>query len=100
MNTEIVNIFKAFYLNGGLQADELLKREAEAKIEAEKRVKAAAEKAAKLAPDKTKLLNFMQDINYLSRPEVTSIEAANIAANANTLLVNVANYILENANKL
>ena len=66
----------------------------------EKRAKDKAEKAAKLAPDKQKLLNFMQAINDLPRPEVKSIEAANIAANANTLLVKVANYIRDNANKL
>ena len=65
-------------------------------------IKAAkdAEKKAKLAPDKDKLLNFMQAINDLPRPEVKSIEAASIAANANTLLVKVTNYIKENADKL
>jgi len=65
-------------------------------------IKAAkdAEKKAKLAPDKDKLLNFMQAINDLPRPEVKSIEAASIAANANTHLVKVANYIKENADKL
>jgi hypothetical protein len=71
-----------------------------AAIEKEQKAKAAAEKAAKLAPDKTKLLKFMQEINDLPRPEVTSIEAANVATNANTLLCKVAAYILENANKL
>jgi len=75
-------------------------RDAELKLLAEKKAKAAAEKKAKLAPDKTKLLNFMQSINDLPRPEVKSIEAANIASNANTLLVKVANYIKENADKL
>lgn len=69
-------------------------------IEIEKKIRLAAEKKAKLAPDKDKLLQFMQAINDLPRPEVKSIEAANIAANANSLLVKVANYILENANKL
>jgi len=59
-----------------------------------------AEKKAKLAPDKTKLLNFMQAISDLPRPEVLSIEAVNIATNANTLLIKVATYIKENANKL
>jgi len=73
------------------------KKEAEEKL---KKAKAAAEKKAKLAPDKTKLLNFMQSINDLPRPEVKSIEAANIASNANTLLVKVANYIKENSDKL
>lgn len=65
----------------------------------EKRRK-AEEKKAKLAPDKTKLLNFMQAINDLPRPEVKSIEAADIASKANIMLVQVANYIKEGANKL
>ena len=89
------------------QEKERLEKEIEAKetarlklIADEKRAKDKAEKAAKLAPDKQKLLNFMQAINDLPRPEVKSIEAANIAANANTLLVKVANYIKENADKL
>lgn len=69
-------------------------------IEDEKRAKEKAEKAAKLAPDKDKLLAFMQIINDLPRPEVKSIEAANIAANVNTLLVKVADYIRDNAGKL
>jgi hypothetical protein len=81
-------------------AEEKAKKDAELKLQAEQKAKAAAEKAAKLQPDKTKLLDFMQKINDLIRPEVTSIEAANIAANANTLLCKVAAYILENANKL
>ncbi|NCB47500.1 hypothetical protein EOM81_10850 [bacterium] len=86
---------------------EKLEAEIQAKKDAEERAKKAAEKAqkdaekkAKLAPDKQKLLNFMQAINDLPRPEVKSIEAANIAANANTLLVKVATYIRENADKL
>jgi hypothetical protein len=66
----------------------------------EEKARKAEEKKAKLAPDKVKLLNFMQAINDLPRPEVKSIEAANIAANANSLLVKVANYIKENTNKL
>jgi hypothetical protein len=82
------------------EAEEKAQREASAKIEAEKKAKVLAEKKAKLAPDRDKLLIFMQAINDLPRPEVTSIEAANIAANANTLLVKVANYIKENIDKL
>jgi hypothetical protein len=80
--------------------DEKAKKDAELKLQAEQKAKAAAEKKAKLAPDKTKLLNFMQLINDLPRPEVKSIEAASIASNANTMLVKVANYIKENAEKL
>ena len=70
------------------------------KLQAEQKAKLAEEKKAKLAPDKTKLLNFMQAINDLPRPDVKSIEAASIAANANTLLVKIANDIKEQANKL
>jgi len=77
------------------------KQEAEKQaIEAEKRRKAAEEKRVKLAPDKTKLLLFMQAINDLPRPEVTSIEAADITSKANIYLVQAANYIRDNANKL
>jgi hypothetical protein len=68
--------------------------------EAAKKAQLAEEKKAKLAPDKTKLLNFMQAINDLQRPEVKSIEAGEIATNANTYLVQCANYIRDNANKL
>jgi hypothetical protein len=81
-------------------ADEKAKRDAELKLQAEQKAKAAAEKKAKLAPDKTKLLVFMQSINDLPRPEVKSVEAADIASKANTMLVQVANFIKDNANKL
>jgi hypothetical protein len=81
--------------------DELkAKRDAELKIENERKAQVAAEKKAKLAPDKTKLLNFMQDINDLPRPDVKSIEAGMVAQNANTMLVQAAKYILDNASKL
>jgi len=84
-----------------LAAEIQAKKDAEMKAkEAESKRQKEAEKKAKLAPDKEKLLNFMQAINDLPRPEVKSIEAASIAANSNTLLVKVANYIRENANKL
>ena len=82
------------------QADEKAKRDAEAKIQAEKKAAAAAEKKAKLAPDKNKLLSFMQAINDLPRPDVKSIEAADVASKANIMLVQCANYIKDNANKL
>lgn len=82
------------------EAEEKAKRDAELKIQADEKARKAEEKRAKLAPDKTKLLNFMQAINDLPRPEVKSIEAANIAASANVLLIKVANYIRDNADKL
>ena len=69
-------------------------------IEDEKKAKAKAEKDALKAPDKNKLLSFMQEINKLPRPEVKSIEAADIASKANIMLVQTANYIKDNANKL
>lgn len=86
---------------------ERLENEIKAKAEAERKAKddeerkrKADEKKARLAPDKDKLLSFMQLINNLPRPEVKTIEAADIASKANTMLVQVANYIKENANKL
>ena len=72
----------------------------EKKRQAEEKARRDEEKKAKLAPDKDKLLNFMQAINDLQRPEVKSIEAAQIAANANTMLVQVANMIKESVTKL
>jgi len=81
-------------------ADEKIKRDAELKAQAEARDRKAAEKKAALAPDKTKLLNFMQAINDLPRPEVKSIEAADIASKANIYLAQCANFIRDNANKL
>jgi hypothetical protein len=80
--------------------EEKAKKDTELKLQAEARTKVAEEKKAKFAPDKTKLLNFMQLINELPRPEVKSIEAADIASKANTYLVQCANYIRDNANKL
>lgn len=82
------------------EADEKLKRDAELKLQAEQKAKAAEEKKAKLAPDKTKLLAFGQALNDVPRPEIKSIEAAEIMANINGLLVKLNNYIIENANKL
>ena len=81
-------------------ADEKAKREVELKVQAEARERKAVEKKAALAPDKTKLLNFMQSINDLPRPGVKSIEAADIASKANIYLVQCANFIRDNANKL
>ena len=84
-----------------LEADIRAIDEAKAKAaqDAERKRK-ADEKAAQLAPDKNKLLNFCQAINDLPRPEVKSIEAADIASKANILLVKTVNFIKENAEKL
>jgi hypothetical protein len=83
-----------------IAATEKLKRDAELKLQAEQKVKAAAEKKAHTAPDKAKLLAFGQALNDVPRPEIKSIEAAEIMANINGLLVKLNNYIIENANKL
>jgi len=82
------------------EADEKARKDAEAKIAAENKARLIAEKKARLAPDKTKLLVFMQAINDLPRPEVKSIEAADIVSKANIMLVQVANYVKDNAIKL
>jgi hypothetical protein len=82
------------------EAASKLKREAELKFQAEQKAKTAAEKAAKLAPDKEKLLNLIQAINDIPRPEIKSIEAAEILAAVNGLLAKVNQFILERANKL
>lgn len=77
------------------------KQDAERKAEAARIATEKAEaKRLKLAPDKTKLLLFMQAINDLPRPEVTSIEAADIASKANIYLAQCSNFIRDNANKL
>lgn len=77
------------------------KQEAEFKAEAIRIAREKAEaKRLKLAPDKTKLINFAQAINDLPRPDVKSIEAADIASKANIKLFEVAAYIRDNANKL
>jgi hypothetical protein len=68
--------------------------------DAEDKRKKDEEKKAKRAPDKDKLLAFMQLINDLPRPEVKSIEAADIASKANIMLVQAANYIKDSAKKL
>jgi hypothetical protein len=82
------------------EAEEMAKQELQKKLAAEKKAKAAEERKQKLAPDRTKLLNFMQAINDLPRPEVKSIEAGLISTTANTMLVKVSNYIRDNANTL
>lgn len=81
-----------------LEADIRAIDEAKAKAaqDAERKRK-ADEKAAQLAPDKNKLLNFCQAINDLPRPEVKSIEAADIASKANILLIKTVNFIKKNA---
>ena len=81
-------------------AEEKAKQDLLKKLELEKKAKIAEEKRAKLAPDKTKLFNFMKTINDLPRPEVKSIEAGEISTTANTMLVQVVNYIRDNASKL
>lgn len=84
-----------------IEAELKAKQDNERKIEAARIANEKAEaKRLKLAPDKTKLLNFMQAINDLPRPEVKSIEAADIASKANIKLFEVAAYIRDNANKL
>jgi len=84
-----------------IEAQLKAKQEAERKAEAARIANEKAEaKRLKLAPDKTKLLNFAQAINDLLRPEVKSIEAADIASKANIKLFEVAAYIRDNANKL
>ena len=80
--------------------EERVKKQTEAKIEAEKKAKALAEKKAKLAPDKIKILEFGQALNDVPRPQIKSIEAIEIMATINGLLVKLNNYIVENANKL
>jgi hypothetical protein len=84
-----------------IEAQLKAKQDAERKAEAARIANEKAEaKRLKLAPDKTKLINFMQAINDLPRPEVKSIEAADIASKANIKLFEVAAYIRDNANKL
>jgi len=84
-----------------IEAQLKAKQEAERKAEAARIANEKAEaKRLKLAPDKTKLLNFAQAINDLLRPEVKSIEAADIASKANIKLFEVTAYIRDNANKL
>jgi hypothetical protein len=80
--------------------EEKAKRDVELKLQVEERARKAAERKAKLAPDKTKLLGFMQVINDLPRPEVKSIEAADIAAKVNIMLVQAANYIKEHTGNM
>ena len=84
-----------------IEAQLKAKQEAEFKAEAARIAREKAEaKRLKLAPDKTKLINFAQAINDLPRPDVKSIEAADIASKANIKLFEVAAYIRDNANKL
>ncbi len=84
-----------------IEAQLKAKQDAERKAEAARIANEKAEaKRLKLAPDKTKLLNFAQAINDLLRPEVKSIEAADIASKANIKLFEVTAYIRDNANKL
>lgn len=72
----------------------------EKKKQTEIKAQKDAEKKAKLASDKDKLLNFMQLINDLPRPDVKNIEAAEIVSQVNGLLVKVSNFIKERADKL
>jgi colicin import membrane protein len=84
-----------------IEAELKQKMELEKKaIEDEKKRIKAEEKKLRLAPDKTKLLLFMQSINDLPRPEVKTIEAADIASKANIMLIQVVNFIKNNSENL
>lgn len=72
----------------------------EKKKQAEIRAIKDAEKKAKLAPDKTKLLAFSQALNDVPRPQIKSLEAAEIMAQINGLLVKLNNFIIDKANTL
>lgn len=75
-------------------------RDAEVRFQAELKAKKDAEKKARLAPDKDKLLAFGQALNDVPRPEIKSIEAAEIMVNINGMLSKLNEYIIANANKL
>jgi len=82
------------------EADDKLKRDVELELQAEVKAKAVAEKKAKLAPDKIKLLAFGQALNNVPHPEIKSIEAAEVMAQINGMLVRLNDYIIDKANKL
>jgi hypothetical protein len=75
------------------------KEEAEAKAkekalrEQEEKEKAEKERNAQNAPDKEKLLYFAKQIQFISRPEVNSIEAKQILSNVENLITKLTDYI-------
>jgi hypothetical protein len=70
------------------------------KIEADRKAIEAFKKKEKLAPDKTKLLNFGQLLNDVPRPEIKSIEAAQVMASINGYLAKLDKYIVDECSKL
>ena len=84
-------------LQAKIQSD---KDEAERIKHADIKAKKDADKKAKLAPDKEKLLAFGQALNDVPRPEIKAIEAVEIMARINGLMVKLNNYILEQAENL
>ena len=84
-----------------IEAAELkAKQDAEAKKMADEKAQKDAERKSKLAPDKDKLLAFSQALNDVQRPEIKSIEAAQVMASINGMLARLNQYILDNVNKL
>lgn len=81
-------------------AEEKARKEAEAKEIAEQKAKEAAEKKAQSAPDKTKLSEFVKQIEAMQMPVVKSDEAKRIIADAEKLLKKVCVFINEKAELL
>lgn len=82
------------------EAEEKARKEAEAKVIAEQKAKEAAEWKAKNAPDKTKLIEFAAQIDFLNLPDVRSEVAKQILLDAKTLLSKVSIFIREKSDIL
>jgi hypothetical protein len=82
------------------QAEEIERKEQEAKAAAEAKAKAEAEKKAQAAPDKEKLKTLIIQFHSIKMPEVKSEEAKKIVSDTETLIKKLIAFVEEKTNQL
>jgi len=80
-----------------IQKELQAKKDAELKAENEAKAK---EKAALLAPDKQKIIDFINQIKAIKRPDLKSEESRAIMVNIENLITKLADYGIQKANTL
>ena len=83
-----------------IETESRIKREAESKLEAERQAEIEAKRKEALKPDKEKLLVFAATLIALKKPELLNHQATNIANRAIRGLMNIAEFIQSESNKL
>jgi septal ring factor EnvC (AmiA/AmiB activator) len=83
-----------------IEAEQRIKREAEAKAEAERIAKEKAEREELLKPDKQKLIDFADNLERLSFPDLQHLESQDVLSWAHVELINISTAIKERAKSL